>query len=257
MRFVLIHGGFHGAWCWDRVIPELAALGHEALAIDLPGHGERRDEPATVANRRQAILDLMQMGDVLVGHSGGGYDITLAADAAPEKVGHLIYLATSLPIEGKPLIEASGGRPASDVNDGGKTQLMTDDTGMMKFIRSDERGRMECFDFQATWDFFYQDCDETTAKWAFDRLSPAPTEYIQELVSFPNFWKANLPRSYILCLRDRAAPRWLSDIATHRLGVVPLTIDASHSPFLSRPRETAELLVAATATEPVAPLIPE
>ena len=41
MRFLLIHGGFHGAWCWDRVVPELEQLGHKAVAIDLPGHGER------------------------------------------------------------------------------------------------------------------------------------------------------------------------------------------------------------------------
>ena len=147
MRFLLVHGGFHGAWCWTRVIPELEALGHEAVAVDLPGHGERRDEASTVAGRRAAIVDLMQHGDVLVGHSGGGYDITLAADAAPQKVGHLVYLAAALPIEGRPLLEASGGRSATDINEGGRTQLMTDETGMMKFIRLNERGRMECFDF--------------------------------------------------------------------------------------------------------------
>ena len=142
------------------MIPELEALGHEAVAVDLPGHGERRDEESTVAGRRAAIVDLMQHGDVLVGHSGGGYDITLAADAAPQKVRHLVYLAAALPIEGRPLLEASGGRPATDIDEGGRTQLMTDETGMMKFIRLNERGRMECFDFQATRDFFYHDCDE-------------------------------------------------------------------------------------------------
>ena len=65
---------------------ELARLGHDAVAVDLPGHGERRDEtePTTFANRRAAILDVLQPGDVLVGHSGGGFDITSAADAAPE-----------------------------------------------------------------------------------------------------------------------------------------------------------------------------
>ena len=42
MRFVLVHGGFHGAWCWSRTIPELQALGHEAIAIDIPGHGAAR-----------------------------------------------------------------------------------------------------------------------------------------------------------------------------------------------------------------------
>lgn len=140
MRFLLVHGGFHGAWCWSRVIPELQALGHEAVAIDLPGHGARRDEPSTIAGRRDAIVSAMQSGDVLVGHSGGGYDIALAADAVPEKVGHLIYLAAGLPIEGRAIIEATGGRSAEEVNEGGNTQLMTDETGMMRFIRPDARG---------------------------------------------------------------------------------------------------------------------
>jgi pimeloyl-ACP methyl ester carboxylesterase len=256
MRFVLIHGGFHGAWCWARVIAELEALGHEAVAIDLPGYGERRDEPSSIAARRDAILAIMREGDVLVGHSSGGYDITVAADAAPDKVGHLIYLTAGLPIEGKAIIDAAGGRRASEVNENGKTQLMTDETGMMRFIRPDARGRMECFDFEAVRDFFYHDCDIETARWAFSQLSPAPTDFIQEPLHLPNFWRANLPRSYIVCLQDRAAPRSLSDEVVRRLGVVPLTIDASHSPFLSQPRTTAETFIAATKTQPAGPLLP-
>jgi pimeloyl-ACP methyl ester carboxylesterase len=256
MRFVLVHGGFHGAWCWERVVPELNALGHEAVAIDLPGHGERRDEVATLANRRQAVLDVLQPGDVLVGHSGGGYEITLAADAAPEKVGHLIYLAAGLPIEGRPLIEASGGRPASGIDEGGRTQVLTDENRMIRLVRLDARGRMECFDYAATRDFFYHDCDEASARWAFDQLTAAPVEFIQEQISLPKFWKADLPRSYIICSQDRAAPRSFTEERARRLGVVPLEIDASHSPFLSRPRETAEVFAAATMTSPVGPLLP-
>ena len=256
MRFILIHGGFHGAWCWERVIPELQGLGHEAVAIDLPGHGKRRDEVSTLEGRRDAIVEVMRSGDVLVGHSGGGYDISLAADAAPEKVGHMVYLAAALPIEGRPLIEASGGRPAEEVNEGGMTQLMTDETGMMKFVRPDGHGRMECYDFQKVWDFFYHDCDEATARWAYEQLSPAPVEMLLKPVHLQNFWNADLPRSYVLCLQDRAAPLSISRRACGRLGVEPLTIDASHSPFLSRPREAAQILVAATKTRPVHPLRP-
>src|SRR5207302_8358541 len=99
MRFVLIHGGFHGAWCWSRTIPELERLGHEAIAIDLPGHGERRRERSTLADRREAIVAVLQPRDVLVGHSGGGYDVTLAADAVPDRIGHVVYLAAGLPLE--------------------------------------------------------------------------------------------------------------------------------------------------------------
>jgi hypothetical protein len=52
-------------------------------------------------------------------------------------------------------------------------------------------------------------------------------------------------------------PRWLADTVAARLGVEQLTIDASHSPFLSRPQELAELLVHATTTKPIGPLIPD
>jgi len=58
MRFVLVHGGFHGAWCWERTIEELGRIGHDATAVDLPGHGERQGEaePTTFAGRAQSSL---------------------------------------------------------------------------------------------------------------------------------------------------------------------------------------------------------
>jgi pimeloyl-ACP methyl ester carboxylesterase len=259
MRFVLIHGGFHGAWCWDRTVPELRRLGQEAIAIDLPGHGQRRDERSTLADRRDAILAVLQTGDVLVGHSGGGYDISLAAGAAPERVGHLVYLAAGLPIEGRPVIEATGGAPAPNSDGDGEpqvTQLMSDETGMLRFIRPDARGRMECVDFEAVRDFFYHDCDAETAAWAFARLTPAPVEFLQETVSIPAFWRADLPRSYIHCREDRAKPHSMSEEVVRRLGVEPLTIGGSHSPFLSRPAELARLLVQATETRPLRSISP-
>jgi pimeloyl-ACP methyl ester carboxylesterase len=106
MRFVFVHGGFHAAWCWERTITELQRLGHDAVAVDLPGHGARVDEESTLANRRDAIVSALQPGDVLVGHSGGGFDATLATDAAPELVSHICYLAAALPREGRTYPEA-------------------------------------------------------------------------------------------------------------------------------------------------------
>jgi pimeloyl-ACP methyl ester carboxylesterase len=253
MRFVLVHGGFHGAWCWERVLPELRRLGHTAIAIDLPGHGARRDERSTLADRRDAIAGVLAAGDVLVGHSGGGYDITLAADAAPGLVDHLVYLAAGLPIEGRTILAATGGEQTPKE---GVTRLMTDETGMSRFIRPDSRGRLECVDFEGVRDFFYHDCDERTARWAFARLTPAPVEFLVEEVRLARFWAADLPRSYIRCLADRAKPASASFEVIRRLGVDPLTIGGSHSPFLSRPRELAALLVRATATTPSGPLRP-
>jgi pimeloyl-ACP methyl ester carboxylesterase len=256
VRFVLVHGGFHGAWCWERVVPELRRLGHEAIAIDLPGHGQRASERSTLADRRDAIVAILEPGDVIVGHSGGGYDMTLAADAAPGLVRHMVYLAAGLPIEGKTVLDATGGATAPASGSQQVTQLMDDETGMTRFIRPDARGRMECVDFAGVRDFFYHDCDEATARWAYSLLTPAPTEFLTETVTLTEFWNANLPRSYIRCLDDRAKPASASREVIRRLGVHPLTIGGSHSPFLSRPAELAALLVHATTTAPAGPLLP-
>src|SRR3954447_10879322 len=108
MRFVLVHGGFHGPWCWERTVDEMTTLGHEAVAIDLPGHGERSNEtePTTMEGRIEAITSVVEPGDVLVGHSGGGFDVTMAADAVPDRIGHVCYLAAGLPREGRAWPEA-------------------------------------------------------------------------------------------------------------------------------------------------------
>jgi pimeloyl-ACP methyl ester carboxylesterase len=250
---VLIHGGFHGAWCWNRTIPELERLGQEAIAIDLPGHGERRHDESTFASRLGAMLEVIQPGDVLVGHSGGGFDITRAFDAAPDRVAHLVYLAAALPLEGRSQSDAITHRSDEQVS---HTQAMDDATGMIKYLRFEDDGSMVFADFQGAWDLFYNDCDEDTARWAFERLTPArTTEVATTPVSVPGFWDAQPPRSFIRCLQDNAQPQWLADRTTKRLGVEALTIDASHSPFLSQPHKLAELLVQATTTTPSGPLL--
>ncbi|MDG2002044.1 MAG: alpha/beta fold hydrolase [Novosphingobium sp.] len=259
MRFILIHGGFHGAWCWDRVVPELEKLGHQAIALDLPGHGERAAErPANYLGRIQPILDVLQEGDVLVGHSGGGYDISVAANQAPDKVGHMIFLAAGLPIEGQSVIEATGGAMEDDGVGGEQVaELMDDSTGMTQFIKLLPDGSMDWTSKEGARTFFYHDCDDATVDWAFSKLTPGISPFPQEKLYLQAFWNAQLPRSYVLCRDDRSKPMSMSEEVLRRLGVEPLVIDASHSPFLSRPAELAALFVKAVGTEPVGPLLPE
>jgi len=251
MRFVLVHGGFHGAWCWSRTIPELETLGHDAIAIDIPGHGARVHEEATMASRLDAVLAVLQPGDVLVGHSGGGLEITRGADAAPDLVSHVVYLAAALPLEG--LLS----REALVYRDDGEKEADYDVTGMLKHLRFNDDGSMEIADAEGAKALFYHDCEDETVRWAFEQLTPEIAgDTATTPISVPRFWASDMPRSFIVCLQDRAQPRWLADVTARRLGVEPLAIDASHSPFLSRPAELAQLLVKATTTKPVAPLRP-
>jgi pimeloyl-ACP methyl ester carboxylesterase len=253
MRFVLVHGGFHGAWCWERTVDELGRLGHDAVAVDLPGHGARRDEThqTTFAGRADAILSVVEAGDVLVGHSGGGFDITMAADAAPDRVGHVVYLAAGLPREGRTWPEAMAMQDDGTMGD-------FDVAGMLGHLKIGDDGAMSFATAEGARELFFHDCDDDTVQWAFERLCPERAGETSTLpVSVPAFWAADLPRSFIRCLQDRAMPQWLADLVTDRLGVEQLTIDASHSPFLSRPAELAALLVHATTTTPVGPLRPD
>ena len=252
MRFVFVHGGFHAAWCWEATMAELGTLGHDAVAVALPGHGASLHEESTLASRRDAVASVLQPGDVLVGHSGGGFDATLGADTHPEMVSHIVYLAAALPREGRSYTEAM---TMSNAEDG---DLNGDVGEMLSYLKFSDDGAMTFADADGAWQYFYHDCDQQTARWAFDRLCPERFgETTVAPVSVARFWEADLPRSFIVCEQDRAMPRWLADTVAQRLGVEQLSIDTSHSPFLSRPGELAELLVHATTTKPIGPLIPD
>lgn len=236
MRFVLVHGGFHGSWCWDHLVPELVKRGHEAATVDLPGHASRQDEPGTLAAWAEAIAAELCGGEVVVGHSMAGFAITVAANAVPEKIGHLIYLAAAVPEEGKRFLDTwfdgAGDGVAETIARGSELPLAPN-----------AEGKLVCTDFAQTQRVFYHDCDEATARWAFDRLTPMGTDFHSEVVSVPRFWQADLPRTYIRGLQDRVRPASAFERNAARLGVAAATIDSSHSPFLSRPAELAELLV--------------
>ena len=108
--FVLVHGAWHGAWCWDKLVPELEQLGHRAVTLDLPGAGDDTTPipDISLASYVQRVVDTLDAQDknvVLVGHSAGGVPITAAAETRPEKIRTLVYLTAFLPKSGQVLSE--------------------------------------------------------------------------------------------------------------------------------------------------------
>lgn len=244
MRFVLVHGGFHGAWCWDKLIPEFARRGHQAIAVDCPGHGNRATEEATLAGYRDAVVDVIEPGDVVVGHSMGGFTTTVAVDAAIERVSHVVYLAAGLPIEGQPM-NAAGARSAS--HDNPMTEVSDDGRKL----------RLKSKDLAAA--FFFNDCSPEVVDWAWQHLTPQPLAPLAEPISVPRFWAASPPRSLILCRQDRATGAGEAGAirTAQRLGVEPLWLDSSHSPFLSQPAQCAETILASLQRPGLGPISPD
>jgi pimeloyl-ACP methyl ester carboxylesterase len=110
--YVLVHGAWHGSWCWDRVVPLLEKQGHKAVAPDLPGHGADKSPISEVslqayADRVVDVLEAQSETVVLVGHSMGGIVISQAAECCPDRVKTLVYLSAFLLRDGESLLQVA------------------------------------------------------------------------------------------------------------------------------------------------------
>lgn len=245
MRFVLVHGGHHGAWCWEKLIPEIESLGHSALAIDLPGCNERHKEVASLASWRGALREVIEEGDVVIGHSMGGFAISLAADEVPDKIARLIYLSAAVPIEGEAMGAATG---ENTLNDWPSVVGMPYED-FIELVEVPNRGQCVRFTNQlAANKLFYHDCSSEDQDWAWDHLTPLPLAPTLEPFHLPRFWKNPVPRDFIVTTDDYSHPVTMDNAFMGRLGLsTAFSIVSSHSPFLSRPVDTARVLNAAVA----------
>lgn len=106
--FVLVHGAWHGAWCWQRIVTPLWAVGHRAFAVTLTGSGERAHLLAPAVSLQTHITDVANVIEaeelhdaILVGHSYGGMVITGVADRLAARLKHLVYLDAVVPHPGE------------------------------------------------------------------------------------------------------------------------------------------------------------
>lgn len=110
--YVLLHGAWHGGWCWKKVAPALRAAGHDVYTPTLTGLGERAHLASPTINLDTHINDVINLIEaeelsevVLLGHSYGGMVLTGAADQTAPRLRRLIYLDAFLPENGKCLLD--------------------------------------------------------------------------------------------------------------------------------------------------------
>src|SRR6185369_9218950 len=231
--FILVHGSWHGAWCWYKVVSRLEKQGHTVIAPDLPSLGRDRTPVNRVSLatwRRHVceIVDNVAGPVVLVGHSRGGIVISEVAEHRPERIQTLVYLCAFLLRDGECLVDVASSDEASLV---APNMVMSEDK-TSSVVRS-----------EVLRDAFYGECSEEDFALARLCLQPEPTVplVIPLKLSAEKFGK--VPRVYIECLRDRAMPiglqrRMQANWPCQRV----LEIDTDHSPFFSRPDELTALL---------------
>ncbi len=234
--FMLVHGAWHGAWCWAEAEAELRRRGHETVAFDLPGHGAETLRGGAVTmddyvHRVVQALDAAAAPVVLVGHSMGGMPVSAAAGQRPDRVARLVYLCAFAPRDGESLLAIEGRNPRPTV----PPALVVDAPSGTATIPED---RLR--------DLFYGEVDGDLSAIA-TRLTPQPLAPFEgEVVLGDGF--AAVPRSYVACLRDGAISIELQRDMIAAAGIDHvIELDADHSPFLSDVAGLADALEAAAA----------
>ena len=233
--YVLVHGAWHGAWCWDKVVPLLEAEGHSVTAVDLPGHGDDTTPLTglTQAEYGRRVADAVEAAGepvVLVGHSMGGMAITQAAEYVPDKIATLVYVCAFLPGPGGSLLTLADGDTEARV----LPNLEVDEpAGVCRVAKA---ALVECF---------YEECDPEDAAAASARLGPESLAAFATPVAVTDDRAGSVRRIYVECVRDHAISITKQrEMWAARPCERVETIDTDHSPFLSRPEELAAHLLA-------------
>jgi pimeloyl-ACP methyl ester carboxylesterase len=230
--YVLVHGGGHGGWCYQRVARLLRAAGHEVYAPTLTGLGERAHllrvgiDLDLHINDVVTLLHYEDLHDViLVGHSYGGMVITGVADRATERIGRLVYLDAANPVNGQSLVDVAGPiievtRPSGAMVDGVELVLLP----------SPEAG------------MFYGVTDPDDLAWMAERLTGHPWLCFEQKLHLTNedaLWA--IPQFHIVCTSTLATrdPVMIEEArAEGRLW----DIDTGHDLMITEPETVTDAL---------------
>ncbi len=227
--FVLVHGAWHGSWCWERVSPLLRRMGHSVVAPDLPAHGADTTPwwRVTLGSYARRVCDAARATGgraIAVGHSMGGIVITEAAAREPALFSGLVYLCAFVPQPGESLM--SLGR-----RDSGARIAVAMQRGLTRTTIDPPRAA----------EVFYQRCTSSDASAATPRLVSEPNLPLLQGASAPRGEAP--PRGYIECTEDRAISIAHQRFMRERAGIAHVaTLATDHSPFYSAPRELAAAL---------------
>jgi pimeloyl-ACP methyl ester carboxylesterase len=223
--YALVHGAWHGAWCWERLAAELWRRGHRAVAVDLPCG----DSAAGCARYAEIVTTALADADenvVVVGHSLGGLTIPLVAAARP--VQRLIFLSALLPQPGRSLDDQVAEDPS----------MICPGVGHGQYVHPDGS---TSWDPERAASVLYPDCEPDLAHWAarhLRRQNWRATQEISPLAEWPT-----VECQYILCADDLVVnTAWSRRAARGLLGRTVTELPGGHCPFLSRPAALADAL---------------
>jgi len=240
--FVLIHGAWHGGWCFDPVSEILRSRGHKVVAPDLPGMGGDAEalRAVTLGGWAEFTADLCHalrrdLGDeplVLAGHSRGGLVLSATAESDPSAMDGLAYICALM------VPDSKSGNDMTEVVMGDNAEERRDSFGEMV---ADGAGWM--IDKSIAGAALAQLSPPDLVARQVERLVVEPASALAEVMHISEARFGAKPRWYIECEQDQTVPlagqRRLQALFP---GTRAITLDADHSPFYSAPDALADAL---------------
>ena len=232
--FLLVHGAWHDESCWSHLAPLLRARGYKVVTPTLPGHGGDNLSPwsITMEQYARAITDAARASDerpICVGHSMAGFVIAMAAEKNPDLFKQLIFLTGFVP-NGK----------------GRLLPMIVADPSLRKRILHsdfDFLGGTNSVRLETAAEFLYTDCPTQLQRVATEALIPQPVRPLFSPVEISEARFGTVPKAFIECVHDQAIPLALQrKMQTFTSFDQVRTLEAAHSPFLSMPEKTADIL---------------
>lgn len=215
---VLVHGAFHGSWCWERVAIALRERGSTVHVVDLPGEGRAPGDAGLTgkAAHLRGVLASLEEPAVVCGHSFGGAVISEAAPTDGSVAG-LVFLT------------------AYQLDAGEAVRIADSPRNPLDFTGTDER----LMPTRPWSDAAFDGLSTEDADWARPRLTPEPMEMFTTPLTRAAWHE--VPSSYVVCANDPAiTPEVQRDLAARSRTVYELA--AGHSAMLSHPGEVASIL---------------
>ncbi|WP_130736675.1 alpha/beta fold hydrolase [Flavobacterium sp. J27] len=232
--FILIHGSWHCAWNWHKVVPILENQGHTVYAIDLPGMG-RDKTPIQNVNLKTTVEKLCELIDsieekvILVGHSKNGIMISQLAEYRSEKIEKLIYLAAYLIPNGKTQAAYS----SQDLN-----------SVLKPYVTRYPETNSHTLQPEIYKEGLYHDCEDTIYQMARMLLGHESAETGKTPLELTEKNYGSVPRFYIECTQDKAVTPYIQQKMYHETPCTKIyKMHTSHSPFFSQPNELCAIFL--------------
>lgn len=231
MNIILLHGSWHGAWCWHKVVPYLQASGHRVQVPDLPGHGRNwrlargRITLGAMASHVCQILDQLHEPALLVAHSRGGIVASTVAQMRPRALHSTVYLAAYM-LRHKERV--------ADYFKKDKESLVRANLQISKLRLTDSLHE------SAYQPALYADCSDADLALARSLLTPEPSLPALTRLHLTDDGYGSVPRHYIELTQDRAVtPRLQRAMIANSPCQTVTSLQASHSAYFSQPQALA------------------